>query len=220
MISTIIPAAGKSSRMGAIDKQLVKLEGKEVVIRTIEKFYSIDAINQIIVVINREKEAQMMKLLSKYNLDGVELVIGGDSRQKSIANGLEKILPENQRVLIHDGARPFIQTSIIQEVIQTLEKERAVLVGVPSKDTIKVVEGEYIVTTLDRSKLINVQTPQGFHKDILLDAYNNFSSVAVTDDSALVEKLGVAVKYIQGNYTNIKITTIEDIEIGKRILER
>lgn len=223
MNGVVIVAAGSGSRMNmGINKQFIKLRDKEIIAYTIEKFYNHNNIDEIVVVI-KEEEAEFFKseILNKYNFENIKLTFGGKERQDSVYNGL-KMLGNCDIVLIHDGARPFISEKLIDNCIKEAKKYNAVVVGVPVKDTIKVINEENdIVDTPDRSKLWAVQTPQTFNYDILINSYedafkNDFYG---TDDAMLVERIGYKVKMIEGSYNNIKITTREDLNMGIQILK-
>lgn len=223
MNGVIIVAAGTGSRMKAnINKQFIKLNDKEIITYTIEKFYNNKNINDIVIVI-KEDEAEFFKkeILDKYSFNNIKIAYGGKERQDSVYNGI-KVLDKNCKyVLVHDGARPFVNEDIINRSLEEVQKYKSVVVGVPVKDTIKVVNNNnYIVDTPNRSTLWSVQTPQTFDYSVIKRAYedafdNNFYG---TDDAMLVERIGYTVKMIYGSYNNIKVTTTEDIDIGIQIL--
>jgi len=224
MNGVVIVAAGSGSRMNmGINKQFIKLKDKEIIAYTIEKFYKHKNIDEIVVVI-KEEEFEFFKseIIDKYNFKNIKIAFGGKERQDSVYNGLKKLDKNCDIVLVHDGARPFISEKLIDNCIEEAKNNNAVVVGVPVKDTIKVINEEYdIVGTPDRSKLWAVQTPQTFNYDILLKSYedafkNDFYG---TDDAMLVERIGYKVKMIEGSYNNIKITTQEDLNIGTQILK-
>lgn len=222
MNSVIIPAAGQSTRMGnSINKQFLKLFDREVIAYTIDIFHRNPFINEIILVINENDKDNFDALISKYHYDELKIVIGGNSRSASVYNGLMKVSEEAEKILIHDGARPFLKNKYIKEIIEKLDSESSVIMAVKSKDTIKRIDGEYIKETFDRSELINVQTPQGFKYDVILKAYQwgMENQIQATDDSSLVEELGYKTAVILGDYNNIKITTLEDIRFGEAILK-
>jgi len=222
MNSVIIPAAGNSTRMGKNkNKQFLKLYDKEVIYYTISIFENCDLIDEIILVIKKNDINRYNILINKYKFKKVKLSIGGNSRKESVFNGLKEISNNSKKILIHDGARPFLKEKYLIQIINTLDIEDAVVLAVKVKDTIKSIENGYIKNTLERSKLINVQTPQGFKKKIILKAYDFgiSNNIEATDDSQLVEKLGVNVKVVYGDYDNIKITTEEDIRFGEKILK-
>lgn len=223
MNGVIIVAAGTGSRMKAnINKQFIKLNDKEIITYTIEKFYNNKNINDIVIVV-KEDEVEFFKkeILVKYNFNNIKIAYGGKERQDSVYNGI-KVLDKNCKyVLVHDGARPFVNEDIINRSLEEVQKYKSVVVGVPVKDTIKVVNNNnYIVDTPNRSTLWSVQTPQTFDYSVIKMAYedafdNNFYG---TDDAMLVERIGYTVKMIYGSYNNIKVTTTEDIDIGIQIL--
>lgn len=223
MNGVIIVAAGTGSRMKAnINKQFIKLNDKEIITYTIEKFYNNKNINDIVIVV-KEDEVEFFKkeILVKYNFNNIKIAYGGKERQDSVYNGI-KVLDKNCKyVLVHDGARPFVNEDIINRSLEEVQKYKSVVVGVPVKDTIKVVNNNNdIVDTPNRSTLWSVQTPQTFDYSVIKRAYedafdNNFYG---TDDAMLVERIGYTVKMIYGSYNNIKVTTPEDIDMGIQIL--
>lgn len=224
MNGVVIVAAGSGSRMKRdINKQFIKLKDKEIIAHTIEKFYNHNNIDEIVVVIKSEEEEFFKnEILNRYNFNNIKIAFGGNERQDSVYNGLKMLNKECEVVLIHDGARPFISEKIINSCIKEAKNHNAVVVGVPVKDTIKVInENNDIVDTPERSKLWAVQTPQTFNYDILVKSYEDAFKDGFygTDDAMLVERIGYKVKMIEGSYNNIKITTPEDIEIGTQILK-
>ena len=223
MNSVIIVAAGSGSRMNTnINKQFIKLNDKEIIAHTIEKFYNNKNINDIVIVI-KEDEAKFFKkeILDKYRFRNIKIAYGGKERQDSVYSGI-KLLDKNCKyVLIHDGARPFVDEDIINRSLDEVKAFKSIVVGVPVKDTIKVVNNNNnVVDTPNRSTLWSVQTPQTFDYNIIKKAYedafdNNFYG---TDDAMLVERIGYTIKMIYGSYNNIKVTTPEDIIIGTQII--
>ncbi len=222
-ISLIIPAAGTGSRMGsAINKQYLELEGKPVLAHTIERFHRIPEIDEIIVVA-AEKELDYCKkaVVEKYAFNKVKKVIpGGAQRQDSVYNGLLEASPNCDYVIIHDGARPFIKEEKIKEFIKTLRAENALVMGVPEKNTIKKIKDSFIINTIPREDVWEIQTPQGFSRELIFRAFKEGSGKyhLFTDDSSMVESLQVPVKIFQGDYLNIKITAPEDLKLGNAIL--
>ena len=205
-----------------INKQFIKLEGKEIIAYTIEKFYNNSNIEDIVVVV-KEDESEFFKkeILDKYNFKNVKIAYGGKERQDSVYNGLKLLDEKCDVVLIHDGARPFVSDKIIDKSIEEAKEHKAIVVGVPVKDTIKVIDNDKnIVDTPNRSVLWAVQTPQTFDYNILIDAYKDAfkNKFYGTDDAMLVERIGYKVKMLEGSYNNIKITTQEDLNIGSQIL--
>lgn len=224
MNGVVIVAAGTGSRMKmGINKQFIKLEGKEIIAYTIEKFYNNSNIEDIVVVV-KEDESEFFKkeILDKYNFKNIKIAYGGKERQDSVYNGLKSLDKKCDIVLIHDGARPFVSDKIIYNCIEEVKEHKAIVVGVPVKDTIKIIDNDKnIVDTPNRSVLWAVQTPQTFDYNILIDAYKDAfkSGFYGTDDAMLVERIGYKVKMVEGSYNNIKITTKEDLSVGSQILK-
>ena len=224
MNGVVIVAAGTGSRMKmGINKQFIKLEGKEIIAYTIEKFYNNSNIEDIVVVV-KEDESEFFKkeILDKYNFKNIKIAYGGKERQDSVYNGLKLLDKKCDVVLIHDGARPFVSDKIIYNCIEEVKEHKAIVVGVPVKDTIKIIDNDKnIVDTPNRSVLWAVQTPQTFDYNILIDAYKDAfkSGFYGTDDAMLVERIGYKVKMVEGSYNNIKITTQEELSVGSQILK-
>lgn len=223
MNGVIIVAAGSGSRMNTnINKQFIKLNDKEIIAHTIEKFYNNKNINDIVIVI-KEDEAEFFKkeILDKYRFKNIKIAYGGKERQDSVYSGIKLLDKSCKYVLIHDGARPFVDEDIINRSLDEVKVFKSIVVGVPVKDTIKVVNNNNsVVDTPNRSTLWSVQTPQTFDYNIIKRAYedafdNNFYG---TDDAMLVERIGYTIKMIYGSYNNIKVTTPEDIIIGTQII--
>ena len=225
MNGVVIVAAGSGSRMKRdINKQFIKLDGKEIIAYTIEKFYKSEDIDDIVIVIKENEEKYFIEnIINKYGFDNIKLAYGGKERQDSVYNGIKKLNRNCEIVLIHDGARPFVNEDIIKNSIEEAKENNAVVVGVPVKDTIKIVNSDgNIVDTPNRSLLWSVQTPQSFKYEIITKAYEYAYSNDYygTDDAILVEHIGYNVKMIEGSYDNIKITTEEDLHFGIQILNK
>lgn len=222
MNSVIIVAAGSGRRMNLdINKQYIKLDEKEMIAHTIEVFYKNQNIDEIIVCIKEEeREIFEQEILDKYNFNNIKIAYGGKERQDSIYNGLKKLDENSNIVLIHDGARPFVSNEIINKAIDAAKKDKAAVVGVPVRDTIKVIEDGIVKSTPARETLWSAQTPQTFEKDLIVRAYKNAyeNNFYGTDDSMLVEFLGQKVTMVLGSYENIKITNQEDINVAEQIL--
>ncbi|MDR1774577.1 MAG: 2-C-methyl-D-erythritol 4-phosphate cytidylyltransferase, partial [Clostridioides sp.] len=221
--SAIIVAAGSGKRMNLdINKQFIKLQGKEIIAITISKFYNNPDISEIIVCIKEEEKDIFDSIFKKYNFKNIKIAFGGKERQDTINNGLNLLDKNSEIVLIHDGARPFVSEKIIKDTILSCMENKAVIVAVPVKDTIKIVQNGEIQITPNRANIWAAQTPQVFQKEIITNAYkkaynDNFYG---TDDSSLVERIGYKVKIVSGNYDNIKITSPEDLSIAESILNR
>ena len=224
MNGVIIVAAGSGSRMKAnINKQFIKLNDKEIIAYTIEKFYNNKNINDIVVVIKEDEyEFFQQEILDKYNFDNIKIAYGGKERQDSVYNGIKSLDKNCKYVLVHDGARPFVRKQNIEDGIKGVLDHGACVIGVPVKDTIKVIdENKDVHHTPRRSMLWAAQTPQCFWKKIIKKGYEYAieEDIIGTDDSSLVEKIGYKVKMIMGNYDNIKITTPEDLIIAESLLK-
>ena len=223
MNSVVIVSAGRGSRMKAdINKQFLKLKGKEVIAHTIDKFYNNKNIDEIVVVV-KEDEADFFRrnIIDKYGYKNIKIAFGGKERQDSVFNGLKAVNERCDIVLIHDGARPFVTDEIIKNSIECAKKNKCVIVGVPVKDTIKIINKDNeVCDTPNRSTLWSIQTPQVFEYLSIIKAHKiaKEKSYYGTDDSMLMEYLGYNVEVIEGSYNNIKITTPEDLKIGEEIL--
>lgn len=219
-VSVVIAAAGMSSRMNGINKQFLLLEGIPVLARTLSVFDSINEIDEIIIVVQESEILVVSDLVKDFNIKKIKAIVpGGITRQQSVLNGLDHVT--SQKVLIHDGARPFVSQNEILNVISALDTNDAAAVGVKTKDTIKRINrNNMIIETLNRDELVQIQTPQGFKTDIILSAHKKAvtEGVEVTDDCALAELRGINVKILYGSYNNIKITTPEDVVIARGIL--
>lgn len=223
MNSVVIVSAGKGSRMKSnINKQFLKIKGKEVIAHTIDKFYNNESIGEIIIVIRKdEKEYFKSNILDRYGYKNIKIVFGGKERQDSVYNGLKALDKNCKIVLIHDGARPFVTNEIIEKSIECAKKYNCAIVGVPVKDTIKVVsENNNVCETPNRDKLWSIQTPQVFDYSLIMNAHEKakVNEYYGTDDSMLIEYLGYKVKVVEGSYNNIKITTPEDLKTAEIIL--
>lgn len=223
MISVIIPAAGQGKRFGAgTNKAFVLLAGKTILERTVTVFSDLPEIGEIIIVVAPDEVDEIKGQVKFYpRQDIIKVVAGGAERQYSVENALAAVSDNAEVLLIHDGARPLISRRVIRQIIQAVRDNSAAIVAVPVKDTIKVVDsGGFVTSTPTRSELWAVQTPQGFKRNLLIKAYKKAreENFLGTDDSSLVERLGIPVKIVPGEYENIKITTPEDLPIAKMIL--
>ena len=224
MISAIILAGGKGKRMGsAISKQFIDIKGKPIIYYTLKKFSENKKIDNIIVVLP-EDEVKYFKenILKKYELRINKIVIGGKERQDSVYNALKSLKNSSTDIVfIHDGARPFISERIINEGIKFAEIYGAAAPGVMPKDTIKVKnEKNFSVDTPNRANLVSIQTPQVFKFDEILECHEKirYNGEMVTDDTMVVEKYGYSVYLYDGEYTNIKVTTPEDLILAERLI--
>lgn len=222
-VSVIIAAAGMSNRMGSkINKQFIVIDNKPILAHTIEKFEQCRYIDEIIVV-TKENEVDYCRkeIVRKYGFKKVSSIIkGGKERQDSVYNGIMALNEKVDIILTHDGARPFVRQESIIKGIKGAYELGACVIGVPLKDTIKVVDDSDIVHhTPNRSLLWAAQTPQCFKTRLLKEGYEYAISEGIlgTDDSSLVEKKGHPVTMLMGSYDNIKITTPEDLIVAELI---
>lgn len=224
-VSVIIAAAGMSNRMGSkINKQFIAIDNKPILAHTLESFESCSYIDEIILVSKEEEVDYCRKeIVKKYGFKKVTKIIrGGKERQDSIYNGILALDERTDIVLTHDGARPFVRRENIIDGIEGVIEHGACVIGVPVKDTMKVVdEGKEVHHTPKRSLIWAAQTPQCFWVDLIKKGYEYAMDEGIvgTDDSSLVEKMGYPVKMIMGNYDNIKITTPEDLIIAESLLK-
>ena len=222
MISAIVLAGGRGKRMNYHkSKQFIEIKGKPVLVYTLEKFIYNKSIDEVILVLPEDEVDYCKKeVLQKYSLKLDRIVIGGKERQDSVFNALEAMEKANI-VLIHDGARPFISEKIIEEGIKYANIYGAAAPGVTPKDTIKIKNEDNIsVDTPDRNTLVAVQTPQCFKYDEIYQCHRKIKeeNAIVTDDTSVVERYGHKVYLYEGDYTNIKITTPEDLILAERLI--
>ncbi len=221
----MIPAAGSGRRMGySIPKQFLLLDGIPVLVHTLKVFDSSPLIHEICLVVPPGTEDRCrMELLEPYGLRKASRIVpGGETRQASVYQGLLKTSSDVDRVVVHDGARPFLTAELLHRVIEAAKDEVGVIAAIPLKDTLKYMgEDGSVRSTPDRAGLVLAQTPQVFPREILMEAYQKAyaDGVAGTDDSALVERLGYPVRIVEGAWDNIKITTAEDLPLAEKILE-
>lgn len=228
-ITAIVLAAGSGSRMKSkTKKQFMEIKGKPVIWYSLFEFEK-SRVDEIILVTGKEDIDYCKKeIVEKYNLKKIKNVVaGGSERYESVYNGLKEVT--GNIVLIHDGARPLINNEIIERSIEGTIKSDACVVGVPVKDTIKRANKEgYIIDTPNRSELWITQTPQSFKTDLVKMAYKKIkeelekgnTTLNITDDAMVVEEFTTnQVRFVQGDYKNIKVTTPEDIDIAELFIE-
>lgn len=221
MISAIIVAAGSGRRLKlAVPKPLVKIAKLPAIIYSLKALNAQAQVKEIILVVSAANRQAIATALKRYRFKKLKsLVLGGPRRQDSVRNGLAATSVDTHWVLVHDAARPLIGRLEISKVILAAKRSQTAILGVPVKATIKKVKsGNFVDQTLERNSLWEIQTPQVFKKEIILQAYQRFGRSLVTDDAALVEKLGQPVKIVLGSYDNIKITTKEDLLLAEAIL--
>lgn len=221
-VYALVAAAGRSTRMGdGVNKQLLDLAGRPVVVHALQAVQAVP-VDGIVLVVTPGQEAGFHSVLDKFGWTGrVKIVPGGASRCDSVMCGLAALPAGVELVVVHDGARPLARPERIREVIRQARRWGAATLAVPVKDTIKIAgEQDLVRETLPRDKLWQVQTPQVFSFELLMEAHraaarDGFSG---TDDASLVERLGHPVKLVSGDYANIKITTPEDIALAEALM--
>ncbi len=220
-LPVIIVAAGSSTRMMGAAKQFIEICGTPVIARTMLAFERSKRISSIILVTKDEYIADMQRIAEKYSISKLkDIVSGGNSRQESVKNGLNRLDADESKVLIHDGARPLVSQKIIDNVCEGLMCHDAVVCGVKVKDTIKIVgDTGDIVSTLPRETLVSVQTPQGVDVVKYRELLSKSDLSNFTDDASIMENGGYSVFVVDGDYNNIKITTPEDILLADFIIE-
>jgi len=223
--AAIIPAGGSGRRMqSSLSKQYLLLNGIPVLVHTLKVFQYSPWVHDIFLVVPPgDIEFVNQTIVRKHGILKVRQVLpGGRERQDSVKNGLDVVGDEYDVVVIHDGVRPCISDDLLHFVIHEARRQGAVTLGIPVKDTVKVVDPDgTIQETVDRDRLWLTQTPQAFKRDVIKKAYHlacqdHFSG---TDDAGLVERAGIHVKMIPGSYKNIKITTKDDLLMAEEFMQ-
>ena len=218
----VIAAGGMAQRMQGVNKQILKIDGIPVLVRSIRALAAIPEIREMVVVARPELFEQLESWKQEYHLPDFCLTAGGDTRQQSVLNGVGCLSEQVEYVVIHDGARPFADRQLIDRCLQSAVEHQAATAAVPVKDTIKqAADDGSIAATPDRSRLYLTQTPQIFNAQLYRRAAEQAQAEGLdfTDDCQLMEHLGHRVWLAQGDYRNIKITTPEDIVIAQAIAE-
>ena len=213
-LCAIVLAAGSGSRMNSnIKKQFMEIDGKPVIYYSLLTISQSSLVDEIIVVTSKEDIVAISDIVKEYDIRKVsKIVCGGERRQDSVYNGLMEVDESYSYVLIHDGARPLVTVEDTDNVIKDAFTHGAATLAVKVKDTVKRVNDDlFAEETLDREYLYGIQTPQVIKKELLLKGYENSEGKVFTDDTSIVENIGVKVKLTVGNYSNIKLTTPEDL---------
>lgn len=219
MISGIIVAAGRGRRMGAGENKIfLKVDQKTVIEYTVDAFDVCDDIDEIIVVTGKE-DIERCRTILKNISKPLKIISGGETRQKSVQKGV--VASKGDILAVHDGARPLVTPELISATVEACKIYGAAAPGVLSKDTIKIADDSgFIEKTIERSRAYNIQTPQIFRRDILIKAHELGKNVEATDDCMLAEVAGVRIKIVEGSYTNIKVTTPEDMETVSGLMKK
>jgi 2-C-methyl-D-erythritol 4-phosphate cytidylyltransferase / 2-C-methyl-D-erythritol 2,4-cyclodiphosphate synthase len=217
-VYALVVAAGRGSRFGSdVPKQYLALGGTVVLRHAVAALAKHPRIRNVLVTIRPEDGALFDRAVA--GLQVMTPVMGGPTRQDSVRLGLEALAGERpDRVLIHDGARPFPDPALIDRVIDGLDRASAAIPCLPLRDTIKLVEGGLVRATVDRSQLWRAQTPQGFLYDAILAAHRTMAGRALTDDAAMAEAAGLTPLLVAGAEDNLKITTAEDLAAAERMI--
>jgi 2-C-methyl-D-erythritol 4-phosphate cytidylyltransferase len=219
----IIAAAGAGTRMASDQpKQFLLLAGKPVIFHTLQVFEECDSIDEVIVVLPAAESAGFLSQAGKYGVRKLGRVVpGGMTRADSVKRGLLSIRSATAEIVaVHDGVRPFVTADEISRTVAAAKTDGAAILVAPVTDTIKQIDGASVLKSLDRGVLRRALTPQCFRYELLCEAYQNadVNDPSLTDESALVEKLGRPVSIVEGCARNIKITTVEDLAIAEAIL--
>lgn len=220
-VIAIVPSAGSGRRFGE-GKTLLNLKGMPVIARTLSALQDVEEIVEVIPVMRNDEMEKALEIVERYGFTKVKKIApGGKERQESVFHGLGLIERKGCIVLVHDGVRPLVTPGIIRNAIAALEDLDGVVTAVAVKDTIKEVRDGMVKKTLARETLFAVQTPQVFPYKVLMEAYTEAlrAGMYFTDDAAMVEHYGGRVKVIEGEYTNIKITTREDLAVAETFLK-
>lgn len=219
-VTAVILVAGNSTRFGKNrNKNFELINGKSILSYSLNAFSHNEYIDNIIVVIKQDDRVAVEKIIKEESASKeIDIVIGGNSRQESVYNAIKRATSDI--VIIHDGARPGIKQEYISKCIESMDDFKGVTIGVKSKDTIKITDDNgVVINSTKRSNTWIIQTPQCFDRNVLLDLHEKYKNEEVTDDCMLLEKGGYEVKVIEGDYTNIKVTTYEDISIMEEWLK-
>ncbi|VUZ85208.1 2-C-methyl-D-erythritol 4-phosphate cytidylyltransferase [Candidatus Methylomirabilis lanthanidiphila] len=225
IVTAIVPAGGAGIRFGgAVKKQFITLNGLPILSHTLRALAASNAFAVIIVAVPAGEESKGREALelARINLE-TEVVPGGQTRQESVYNGLQRAKAATDLVLIHDGVRPFVSREVVLSTVEAARHAGAAVAAVPVVDTIKRVDIDgFVVETLPRGQLWSIQTPQVFQYELLMRAHRvgREHGIIATDDAALVERIGGTVKVVRGSYENLKITGEEDLPLADLILKR
>jgi 2-C-methyl-D-erythritol 4-phosphate cytidylyltransferase len=225
-VFAIVPAAGSGTRIGGeIKKQFLPLRGKPIIVHTLQQFEHCPDVDEVALALPESAMSEMEAMVHRYRLHKVsKMVVGGSKRQDSVRNVLGRlVLNDSDIILVHDGVRPFIETKRIAHLLKVCKEYDAAVLAVQPKDTIRrSTGGGFFDQTLDRTALWLIQTPQAFRAKLLAKAFEKAKNEKFysTDEAALVERLGVKIRIVEGSYDNIKITTPEDLELGQLIFDR
>ncbi|MBL0389432.1 2-C-methyl-D-erythritol 4-phosphate cytidylyltransferase [Tumebacillus sp. ITR2] len=217
----IVVAAGSGTRMGsAMKKQYLPLDGAPILVRTLQTLAACPTVHRIVLVVAAEDVPYISELIEAYHLSKIgDVVAGGRERQDSVRNGIGALLHNTEIAAVHDAARPLVTPEEVEAVLTAAKMFGAATLGVPVKDTIKRVDQGQVRETLQRSDLWAVHTPQAFRCEWLAEAHMRAweQDYTGTDDASLVEWAGYPVSMVEGLYSNLKVTTPEDLVIAEAL---
>lgn len=221
MISAIVVAGGRGERLGGlVPKQFLELKGKPVLVWAVERIWACAQISEMIVVVPSQHRERAEKIFQGKE---IKLVSGGTERQDSVYAGLLACSAQAELILIHDGVRPFPSKELILRVIEKARNTGAVVPGLPVKETLKEIEpsSNRVISTVDRSRIYTIQTPQAFYRELILSAHQRAQNLGfyTTDDAGLLEWMGNEVFLVEGEETNLKITTALDLKLAETLAE-
>ncbi len=218
-VVAIIPAAGMGLRMGgSTPKQFLSLEGVPIVIHTVRKFAAAESVDEVYLALRSEDMSAVGRELAREpTAKPVRLVEGGATRQDTVARALAETPADADLIVVHDAVRPFIEVEMIERIVMEARKSGAVILGIPSVDTVKQIERQTVLGTIPRERIVLAQTPQAFHASILKEAFARAAAEGFrgTDESSLVERLGHIVTVLMGSDRNIKITKPSDLPLAR-----
>ncbi len=223
-VSCIVAAGGSGTRMGADrNKLFLTIGGVPVIARTLMALENSEFISEILISAREEDMPELKWIAEEYGIGKLKAIVrGGANRAMSVRAAMEEVSENAALICVHDGARPLVTESVIEETVLAAEKYGAAACGVRPKCTLKRADQTgFITETVDRSEIFEIQTPQVFQKDILFAAYDTEEQILAqaTDDCSLVERLGKRIFVTEGTYRNIKVTTPEDIPVAESLLE-
>ena len=220
-VTAVILAAGNSVRYkGKRNKNFEIINNKVVLNYSLTVFDKNKYVDELVVAVKEKEKEEVKKIIKKELLyKDVKIINGGRTRKESVYNCISSI--DSDIVIIHDGARPLIKDSYVSQCIENMDKYKGVTVGIKVKDTIKITDANNIViNTTNRSNTWQIQTPQCFDRKVLLKMHEKYKNEDATDDCYLLEKNRYRIKVIEGDYTNIKITTYEDLDVIKGLVDK
>lgn len=224
-VAAIVVAAGQGTRFGSdVPKQFLLLQNRPIIVHALERLQNAAIISQIIIVAGKDWVPYLgREIVARFNFDKISAIVpGGKERQDSVLAGLQALPTPHEVVVVHDAVRPLFSLNLLARVINGCNTFDACVPGLPSRDTVKRIDGDRIIETVPRETLRLVQTPQAFRYQKLLQAFAQAAKINFysTDEAALVEKFGGAVGWVEGEENNLKITTPRDLQIAEVLIRQ